>query len=66
MYNKIENWHIVATKEEMIQKATEILAASKTEYQYSPLHNRTDGTKDCAIIFGLNKILMLLQSSYKK
>ena len=33
MHSKIENWHIVATKEEMIQKATEILAISKTEYK---------------------------------
>jgi glycosyltransferase involved in cell wall biosynthesis len=33
MHTKIENWHIVATKEEMIQKATEILAISKTDYK---------------------------------
>ncbi len=33
MHTKIENWHIVATKEEMIKKATEILTTSKTEYK---------------------------------
>ncbi len=33
MHTKIENWHIVATKEEMIEKATEILTTSKTEYK---------------------------------
>jgi len=32
MNKMIENWHIVATKEEMIQKATEILVKSNTEY----------------------------------
>ena len=33
MNKMIENWHIVATKEEMIQKATEILAKSNTEFK---------------------------------
>lgn len=33
MHTKIENWNIVATKEEMIQKTTEILTTSKTEYK---------------------------------
>jgi len=33
MHNKIENWHIVKDKEEMIQKAAEILSTSKTEYK---------------------------------
>ena len=33
MHSKIENWHILTTKEEMIQKATEILTISKTEYK---------------------------------
>jgi glycosyltransferase involved in cell wall biosynthesis len=33
MHTKIENWHIAATKEEMVLKATEILTTSKTEYK---------------------------------
>jgi glycosyltransferase involved in cell wall biosynthesis len=33
MHCKIENWHIVVTKEQMIQKATEILTTSKTEFK---------------------------------
>jgi glycosyltransferase involved in cell wall biosynthesis len=66
MHNKIENWHIVKDKEEMIQKAAEILSSSKTEYKrIVPLYNRTDRTKDCEIIFSLNKIITLLRSSYK-
>lgn len=35
MHTKIENWHIAATKEEMIQKATKILATYKTGYKSS-------------------------------
>ena len=33
MHADIENWHIVTSKEEMIQKATEILRSPDTEYK---------------------------------
>ncbi|TMI90308.1 MAG: glycosyltransferase [Bacteroidetes bacterium] len=51
MHTKIENWHIATTKEEMILKATEILATSKDEYKSIILYRIEQTVEKMAQLF---------------
>ena len=53
MNNKIENWHIVASKEEMTQKATEILQNPKSEYKSIIPYSIEQSAQKMAELFSL-------------
>jgi glycosyltransferase involved in cell wall biosynthesis len=52
MEGKIPHWHIVRTKEEMIEKTSEILQQPFTEYKPVLLHSMDDSVKAVMNLFG--------------
>ena len=55
MYHEIKNWHVVKTKEEMLQKAFEILSDNSTGYQPVFTYSMDETAKQMISLLGLTE-----------
>jgi glycosyltransferase involved in cell wall biosynthesis len=51
MHREIKNWHIVKTREEMLAKAFDLLAAKDLQYERVPVYFMRDSAKQIMLLF---------------
>jgi glycosyltransferase involved in cell wall biosynthesis len=54
MHHEIKNWHIVKTKDEMLQKTFELLSNDKTIYEPVLVNTMDDSARKMIELFGFN------------